>query len=482
MAAGLAMLLSAAGTGAAQAAQHKVADSLDAAVGKLIDAAFGKAACGNDAHMTLGLWVFDQDKIPIAAPAARRLHEELLARLLAAKPKCVDLIDSAGIGIIIDHLSKTGALAKNGGSLIAALDEAHEKVDLLAFPSLYNQAGKTVLALRVVQRTSGSTLALTPPVAVPSKYLGQDVSDEAISLDAAVKAASKYLSDNAPDLKEVRPLGIFFEDSGAQPPAARYLLDQLVAQLTKNAANVITGKVLKVRSLSIEPVQKPDGSVDAQMLEAEGDQAAYDLFGRYWVRGNAVDVRLSMRRGDGSSVAWPGKIRVADFKDLELRPANPAVTLHDVPQGAFAFQLTSPKGNAPIYRAGEELNLFLRLGQEASVYCFYVDSKGGVLTVLPNHFSANDPNGNRFAAKVLYSLPNAARDPFRFRFTADTSGEELVDCFASSRDVRADLPAALFPDETKVVPFLTLKHLRELFANLKDTKVSEASVTVSVAR
>jgi hypothetical protein len=483
VAAGVALFfVGAGGHISARASQHKSRDTLDTAVERLLDSTFGSKPCATEARQTLGLWVFDDDKIPLTAPAARRLHQELVTRLLAAKPKCVDVLDSAGIGAIIEHLSKAGALEKNGGSVIAALEEAHQNVDLLVFPSLYNQAGKTVLALRVVQRTSGNTLALTTPVTVPAKFLAQDVADEAISLDAAIRTASKYLSDNAPDFKELRPLGIFFEDTGAQPAAGRYLLDHLVSGLTKDIANVLTGNVLKVRSLSIEPTSKADGSVDAQAFDAEGDQSAYDLSGRYWVRGNSVDLHISMKRGDGTTVAWQGKIRKADFKDLELNPVNPAAILHPLPKGAFAFQLTSPKGTAPIYRPGEELKLFLRLGQDASVYCFYIDSKGGVLTVLPNHYDNNDAAANRFTARTLHKLPDPSRDQFRFRFTSDTSGEELVECFASTRDVRADLPDALFLNDIKVVPFLKLEQLRTLFANLKDTKVSEASVTVTVAR
>lgn len=467
----------------AWAATGKAADTLDVVVTRLLGSAFGAKPCASDARQTIGLWVFEEDKVPIAGAAARRLHQELLSRLLAARPKCIDVLDSSGIGVIITHLSKTGALEKNGGSLIAALNDAHQNVDLIAFPSLYNQGGKTVLALRVVERASGKTLALTAPVIVPDRYLGQDVSDEAISLEAAIKAASKHLAESAPDLKELRPLGIFFEDTAAQPAAGRYVMGQLVAGLSNDASNVLTGKTLKIRSLSIEPAPKTDGAIEAQDLEgSETDPSVYDLSGRYWIRGNAIDLRISIKRGDGATVAWQSKIRIADFRDLELRPTNPAAVLHPLPKGAFAFQLTSPKGTAPIYRPGDELNLFLRLGQEASVYCFYVDSKGGILTVLPNRFNSANPKANRFAAKVLQRLPDASRDSFKFVFTSDTAGEEIVVCFASTRDARADLPNALFAEQAGPVPFLGLEQLRKLFGDLKDTKVSEASVTVTVAR
>ena len=186
---------------------------------------------------------------------------------------------------------------------------------------------------------------MTPPVVVPEKYLKTDVSDQAVGLDAAVEAAAKYLADNAPDLNIVRPMGVFFENTGAQPGAGRYLMDHLIADLSKDTSNVLTGKVLKVRGLTIQPAPKADGTIAAQDLEAAGsDASAYDLSGRYWLRGGAVDVRFSMKRGDGAMLSWQGKIQIADFKDLELRPVNPAVASQLAPQGAFAFQLTSSKG------------------------------------------------------------------------------------------------------------------------------------------
>jgi Domain of unknown function (DUF4384) len=461
-------------------AATKAADALDQVIAKAVADTLGPAPCASASRRTMALWVFDEDKVPVAAATAKRLHEELLSRLLAARPKCIDVLDGPALGAIITYLDKNGSLEKNGGSLLQTLNETHQNVDLIAFPSLYNQAGKTVLAVSVVERASGKTLALPPSVIVPEKYLRQDPADDATGLDAAIGAAAKYFADTVPDLSEVRPLGVFFEDSGAQPPAGRYLMDHLVSDLAKDVANVLTGKTLRIRGLSIEPAAAADGTIDAQQLEPGKESAAYDLSGRYWIRGSAVDVRWSIRRGDGATFAWRGKIRISEFKDLELRPVNQATTLHPLTKGSFAFQLTSPKGTAPIYRPGDELTLFLRLGEEASVYCFYVDSKGGITTALPNRFAG--AQANRFKAKTLYRLPDAARDPFKFVFTSDTAGEELVVCFASTRDVRADLPNELFPDRVAPVPFLTLVQLRDLFAKLNDTKVSEASVTVTVAR
>jgi Domain of unknown function (DUF4384) len=470
-------------------APARARDSLDGAAANLVGTAFGPRPCpSGNARRSLGLWVFEEDRLPIAPAAAKRLHQELVGRLLAVRPRCVDVIDSAGIDAIVNHLHRSGALEKSAGNVVAALAEAHQKVDLVVQPALYSQAGSIVLALLAVERVTGKTLAQTAPVEVPERYLGEDASDQAITLDVAIKAAAKHFASNAPEFKEVRPMGIFFEDTGAQPKAARYLMDQVMAALAEETRNVFTGRVLSVRGLTIAPVAKADGAVEPQALEPPKapttDSSTYDLSGRYWLRGNAVQVQFSVRRADGTSLAWQGKVRTSEFKDLELRPTNPAAALHPPPKGPFVFQLTSPKGTAPIYRPGDELTLYMRLGQDAFVYCFYVDSKGSILTVLPNPVGAGAGRPNRFAANVLHYLPQ--RDPdgkyHPFQFTDDTTGEELFTCFATTRNIGVDLPPALFPATLATVPFLTLEQLRKLFAGLKDAQLSEASVTVTVAQ
>jgi hypothetical protein len=466
---------------AAPAPNHtdKSGDPLEVATAKLFFDSFGAGACSGNIQRSVVLWFFDDDKSPVPASAASQLHAELATQMLsAARSKCVNLRDTPTLQA---ELSKSGALANNGGNVIAALSEAGQNVDLVVFPQLFIQGGKTQLTMRAVERASGKTLAQTAQVAVPEKYLGHDAADQAVSLDDAIKDASLYLAGNAPDFTALRPLGIFFEDTGAQPPAGRYLLERVQSALVQDGMNVLTGVDIKLRSLNIEPESDSDGSVDAPALEPQADPSTYDLSGRYWILGNAVDLQLRMRRGDGTTVTWQRRIRTTDFDKLRLRPINPAAVQRPQPNGAFAFQVTSPKGTAPIYRVGDELKLHLRVGKDAWVYCFYVDSQGDVETVLPRNA---DPTGNRFAAKELHHLPDEkAPKPKRFhmRFRGDRLGEEMMVCFATSRDVRAELPAALFPEKFGNIPFLTLEKLRAQFAKLKDVAIAEASVTVTVA-
>jgi hypothetical protein len=59
------------------AATSKTSDPLDIAVAKLIDGAFRLTPCVANTRISIGLWAFDEEKVPVGAATARRLHQEL---------------------------------------------------------------------------------------------------------------------------------------------------------------------------------------------------------------------------------------------------------------------------------------------------------------------------------------------------------------------------------------------------------------------
>ncbi|MCK5276226.1 MAG: hypothetical protein KAR37_16345, partial [Alphaproteobacteria bacterium] len=61
-------------------------------------------------------------------------------------------------------------------------------------------------------------------------------------------------------------------------------------------------------------------------------------------------------------------------------------------------------------------------------------------------------------------------------------GDELMTCFATARDVRADLPAALRTPDLAALPPGMDSRLHELFDGLADTEVARASLPISVRR
>ena len=458
-------------------------DPFGPAVRELFDKGLPASACAPGKRVSLGLWTIADEKSPFGPSADKRVYDEVLSRILALRPKCADVIDSAGIGVIADHLQKSGALQDNGGDVLAALAAAHQNVDVVLFPDVFVQKGKPFLTLRLVERSTARTLALTPPAAIPGELVGDSDADAAQSLDAAIKAATDTLLQTAPDLNEFHVAGFYFEATEAQPPAARYLQEQITAALIQRGSNPLTNKLIRARGVSIEAAS-PD-SVKAEDLDTRAvtlNSGAYELTGRYWVRPDTLELRVSLTRPDGGTADWRGSIRLADLKGIELRPSNPASLATPLPKAGFAFQVTSPRGVGPVYKPGEDLQLLIRAGQPVWLYCFYVDSQGQITTIFPLPPRLMKDRTAKIEAGKLVQLPDPNRDGFRFRFNANTVGEELVSCYATTRDVTAELPATLFPDTLNPIPFLALDKLRQTFAALRDTQVAESLVTVTVAR
>ena len=458
-------------------------NAIDQSVSELFERSFGKSYCTKDSKATVGLWTIAEDKSPVSGQATRRIYEEILARLLSLRPKCVDFLDSAGIAVIASHLQKSGALEENGDNVLAALGQEHQNVDFVAFPNLYSQSGNVLLTLRIVERATGKTRALTSPISLPKSLTGEEATDSALSLDVAIKAAAQELLRSAGNVSEIQAGGIFFEGTEAQPSAGRFIREQLTSALVESGSNPITNKKIKLRGISIEPA-------DPEQVRAEDLSAtslarkanAYELSGRYWIRGEVIQLKLSLTDPDGGTVGWNGRIRIGEFKGMELKPQNSATFSAPLPKLNYAFQVTSPKGTAPVYRPGQELRLMIRLGKPAYVYCFYVDSKGGIQTILPLPARLAGGRSNKLVPQKLLLIPDPALDKFAFRFNSDTVGEELVSCFASEHDIGAKLPSTLFPDKPATIPFLTIDKLRQIFAKIPGEQVAESLVTITVTQ
>jgi hypothetical protein len=461
---------------------------LDPVVAELLSSAFPSKSCSNpEFHPTIGLWTFTQDQAPVSEGSARRIYDELLARIMKQKPRCVEVLDSAGIGAVIHHLSKSGALEQSGGNTLGALQEAHQAVDFVMFPDLFEQNGKVYLSMRVAERKTGRTEAVAQPVEIPASFTKAEVGDAAKSLHAALSAASAELLSGSQTITEITPTGLYFEDSFAQPEVGRFLMDQLLANLVQRGSNSITGKMLRVRAITMErsePAEADEGDGGGSILPEEKArlEGSYLLAGRYWLRGDALELVLTLTAPDGAKRMWRESIRRSEFEGMEVEPKNASALTPPLPPSDYVFEVTTERGVNPVFRAGDVLNLRIRLNRRAWVYCFYVNSMGGVTPIFP---LPSDMAGNRknpLKPKRTMLLPDPAVDKFRFRFTAETVGEELVSCYATGRDVARDLPDEMFPEKPAVVPFLTLDTVRQRFRMLPDAAVTESLITMTIAK
>lgn len=438
-------------------------------------------ACNDGKRFSVGLWPISDEKSPLGASANRLVYQQVIAQLLKVRPKCVDVIDSVGVGGVADHLNKSGALDENGGNILAALTASHQNVDFVYFLELVAQGHRVSLSLRGVERATGRTVVQTTAVNLPSLLLKDGASDAAISLDAAVEAAARTLVNNAPGLTELQLDGVFYETSGAQPPAGRYILDLLAGAITRRGSNAITGKLIRTRGIEIIPsAVELSSPADLSSEAVARRQGVYALAGRYWVRGDAIDLSITLRAPDDGTTSWRGRIRISDLRDLGLRPLNTAVLSAPLSSGNYAFQVTTARGASPTYRVQEEFQLLIRSARPVWLYCFYVDSKSQVTPIIPIPAKFTSGDANRIAGGKLIRFPDPSKHSFRFRITQNTIGEEVVSCFGAVRDVRAQLPVSLFPEGLQAIPFLSLERVRSMFAELKDANIVESVVSINV--
>ena len=126
-----------------------------------------------------------------------------------------------------------------------------------------------------------------------------------------------------------------------------------------------------------------------------------------------------------------------------------------------------------MYRIGEKLNLLIGLDRDAWLYCFYRQVDAKTFKIFPNRFHAEA----RLAGGRVHTVPGDAM-PFDFNLTPP-AGVELVKCFATSRDVTAELPRALQGLEHVALPRGMEWSLPTIFRRVR-AALSEASLVITL--
>ncbi|MDP6875058.1 MAG: DUF4384 domain-containing protein [Alphaproteobacteria bacterium] len=426
---------------------------------------------------------FEQDEIKIAKSVADEFNASLFAALIAKAGRRYDLMARAHLKALIDDMQQTGAWQAADGNPINALLENAGKVDVLIRGRIRVSGQDAVLTYTAIAM-DGRLLAQTQPRRFHLSPEDAKITRPTVGLDRAIAAAAKNLAGQAPGLNELLLAGVRFEDSGAQPPFGRYVQGRLSAAMGEEYGNVVTGRNIKVNRLRARTGLSSGGAVRGKDLSDRnlgGKAAAHVLSGSYWELPGAIELRLELQGPGGASAAWVGWIEPGDTAGRRIRPKGDFGNLRDNDGlGPFAFHLTSDRGKNAAYAIGDHMQLLIRLDREAWVYCFYRDAAGATIQILPNpHFWQNHRQAN-FKGGVLYTVPEESR--FNFEFTVQPpTGQELVKCFAVSRDVTADLPAALQGRTLAPMPRDLAMQLPAAFHELPDTAVSEASFVVTVS-
>ncbi|MDA1101793.1 MAG: DUF4384 domain-containing protein [Proteobacteria bacterium] len=434
-------------------------------------------------RMRIAVAPFDQDDIMIDKAVADEFNDSLSAALIQNGDNRYDLMARTQLKALITDMQQTGAWEAADGNPINALLQNAGKIDVLIHGKI-RVTGQTAYLSYTAIDMGGRLVAQVGRQAFQLSPEDAKIRQPTFSLDGAIQIAARHLIDQTSGLEELLLGGIRFENTGAQPPFGQYVQGRLSAAIQLGSANLVTGKTIRVSPLLAHSGLESGRSVRVEELRDQnlgGNAAAYVLRGTYWELPDAIELRLQLNGPKGSSSNWIGWIRPDDNAGRRMRPIGDFGSLRDYDGvGPFAFQLTSDRGKNAAYRLGEKMKLLLRLDRKAWVYCFYRDAAGATMQILPNpHFwqTFEQPS---FDGGVLYTVPNDQM--FNFDFTVSPPiGQELVKCFAVSRDVTAELPPALQGKTLAPLPRDLGMQLSPTFRRLPDAAVSEASFVVTVA-
>jgi len=117
---------------------------------------------------------------------------------------------------------------------------------------------------------------------------------------------------------------------------------------------------------------------------------------------------------------------------------------------------------------GEAVQLSIRPSRDAHVYCFLQDEKRQVTRFFPNRFQRD----SRVQPDTGLQLPGS----MRFELTMNTRGvPETVACFATERDVLAELPSGVNGGDFQPLPAATLDQVRQAFVKVSGGALAHES-------
>ncbi len=454
--------------------------------------------CHGGQPVKVGIWPFDESEIPIGAANAYRLYSSFLADLLQVAPSCAEFFDGDGVGATTAYLNKVGAFRDAGSKPLDVIEANLKNVEYYVAATLVEQASQIYAVFKLVDAKSGSTLAASEPLQVPANYVDESCGDGAMTINSALTRIAARIRDGAPTMSDLVVEGGFFENTNAKTEFSVYLEGLLSGEIAKAFENTITGRelavhrsgdnqsqaLLKVRGLSVTPVDLDPRNYEVPDRSNGQSESTFLLTFRYWLCAQSAKLQVNLASRSGKTVSWIGSIRLDGLpENMALKPPTPTETKDWGPDGAFAFDMTSLRGRNPGFHPGDKFEVLFRLDRDAWLYCFYTDSDGQTIEVLPNPYQ-HDKTANFYAGGKLQLFPDTKRlpapDPFELTINAKTQGIEVFRCFATSRDVTGDLPAALRGVSLDPISVSYASRLKELFQSIAGVSLSSSKMTVTV--
>ena len=374
----------------------------------------------------------DANLLPIAPELAKEWNDRLTAALLKK----------------LDHNQRIEILTQT------------EEADILVKP-IYRLKGDEVSTYwQALEIKKGRLLGNTSPFTAKTTALELSKEQMIAYQNAASIFTKKLLGGLDRPPKTICNAGLIHEESQTRPAFARTLADAIMAEMQHKGFDAITADKLPQFLSSCYDVQ--DG---------------LRLSGNYWVAKGHINLTAKLSDPEGRGASYRGAINRATIPgNLEILPNSKTHLGWSEPiSGALGLTLTSLKGDHPIYKVGEQLELTMSLTEAAFIHCYYRDSKGGVIKIFPNekHPSSQFRAGERLVWPTLEM-------GFQFTLNADSLGQEELRCFATNQDITDRLPNSLRALSFDPIPPRLAKKLPALYNGQQDIKMDEARVVINV--
>lgn len=223
-----------------------------------------------------------------------------------------------------------------------------------------------------------------------------------------------------------------------------------------------------------------DGVVNPQIKEAVAryrealglsrePKLSYDFFQAY-LSANHREVSARVEPVVSEAVAPAGAAAPAVAAAAAAAPAGgakaaAAAGAAAASGGRLALQLGT-LNNVTRFAGGEPVLLSVMPTRNAHVYCYLQDENLQISRFFPNRFRKD----SRVEAGRGLQLPGAMRFEIRMNPRAKP---ETVSCFATERDIMADLPGSFAGVDFEPLPIASLEQLREAFVTVSGGNIAQ---------
>jgi hypothetical protein len=177
---------------------------------------------------------------------------------------------------------------------------------------------------------------------------------------------------------------------------------------------------------------------------------------------------------DHSKIPPPARpaVFVAAATSPPSAPASPATAANTAAPAAerMALALSTPN-NQTRFARGEAFSLLVWPTRDAHVYCYLQDEAAKITRFYPNRFTKD--------SRVATAKPLVLPGPMHFQLAMNAKGvNETIACFATQRDVMADLPKAVAGVDFEPLPVASLEQVRAAFVNTSGGALAQGTFHV----